>query len=153
MILEKRSVLLILTLHFLCAFCDNDDAVSAAREIVVTPTGSSRDFRSTERSVASSTIHDPGSTLTATSNDDDLDLSTENFSSTTNYESTITEVQTADSTLETDTTVNNHGTPSTIVPTTTEFITTTLVPEDTTPADDDSPTICDLPWLINASGN
>ncbi|RLU19008.1 hypothetical protein DMN91_009366 [Ooceraea biroi] len=141
MILEKRSVLLILTLYFLCAFCDNDDAFAIQETINTMSAGSSRDFGSTEN-IASSVSHDPGEFTENPTSSASGDLeSTETLASTTTYKST-TKLQTTDSSSET-----TDG--SSTVTQTTKF--TTFVPESTTFADNSTMTCDPATWPINAS--
>jgi hypothetical protein len=157
MSLEKRPLLFILALYFLCAFCDNDDA-STTRETIDVSAGSGRDFWSTE-TLANSPIRDPESTGNPTSlpTSDDPEFTgnlasddpeSKNLTSTATYETTA-EFQTTDYSSWLETRVTDDST----VTQTTRFITTTLVPEDATSADNTT-TICDpLTWPINASGN
>lgn len=140
MILEKRPILLVLTLRFLCALCD-DDAFTSRGTTIAVSAESDYDLGSTK----DHGIYDPESMENS--------LASHGSAITTFYGSTVErERLTTDPQLVTDD--DRFSSFTTVDRTKTTTTKTTTVSNDVTSTDSTiNTTICDPTWPVNASGN
>jgi len=131
MIVEKRPILLVLALRFLCALCSNDAPTSRGTTIAMS-TGLDYDSGSTENLG----IYDPRST------ENNVEI-TSHGAITTYHESTVEPLMTVFQ-LVTD---NDKSSSPTTVDRTTRLVT---MPDDVIFTTN---TTCDPTWPVNASGN